>query len=86
MSETDGELFEAFEPTQEEFDALFDLQKAVDDEFPDTFGISNAQGSDRKAQAIGELQEQIRQALGPARFAEYQMAQDFGYQQMCRVA
>jgi hypothetical protein len=53
---------------------------------PDTFGISNAQESARKAEAIAELQEQILKTLGPERFAEYQMAQDFAYQQMYRFA
>jgi hypothetical protein len=30
---------EAFEPSKSEFDAIVDLQKAVDDEFPGTFGF-----------------------------------------------
>ena len=79
---------EAFEPSKSEFDAIFDLQKEVDDEFPGTFvfGIPYAQESTRMAEAIGELQDQIRQTLGPERFAEYQMAQDFAYQQIYRVA
>ena len=89
MSPTARQLvnqLEAFEPSKEEFDALFDLQKAVDDEFPETFGISDAEERAREAEAIGELQEQIRQTLSPERFADYQMAQDFAYQQIHRVA
>jgi len=88
MSPTARQLvnqLEAFEPSKAEFDALFDLQKAVDDEFPDTFGISNAEESARKDEAVGKLQEQIRQTLSPERFADYQMAQDYAYQQIHRV-
>ncbi|HSH15501.1 MAG TPA: hypothetical protein VLD18_05665, partial [Verrucomicrobiae bacterium] len=41
---------------------------------------------DRQREAQDQLNERIRQTLGHERYMEYQRAQDYGYQQLHRIA
>jgi hypothetical protein len=70
----------AMDPTEEEFIALYKLRAAHERE---------RQSSDAKSTPnfdTEKMQEQIKQTLGPERYAEYQLAQDFAYQVTHRFA
>ena len=77
----------AFEPTEQEFLSVFRLQKAFDDEFSMiTEGDESPAERAKRAEAWKQLQEQIKQTLGTQRYADYEVAKDFAYQQMYHVA
>lgn len=67
----------AFDPTEEEYRALFQIQHAVDAQFADgrTANLTQEQRRQRRdlAAATGE---QIKAVLSPERFAEYQLKTD----------
>ena len=68
------------ELTAEEFKAAYRLRKKFDEQFED-----GADGPERD-KAKKQLEDQLRTALGGARFAEFQRAQDPDFQQFHRVA
>ncbi len=83
-----------FEPTEQEFIALFKLRREYEDKFP-MFPMANPDdltAAERRAKreaaeaAEQQLQEQIKQTLGAQRYADYEIAQDYAYEQMYRVA
>ncbi|GDY19049.1 hypothetical protein LBMAG56_03940 [Verrucomicrobiota bacterium] len=67
------------ELTADEFKAVFRLRKAFDEQFED-----GADGPERES-AKKQLEDQMRTALGGARFAEFQRAQDPDFQNFHRV-
>ena len=76
-----------FEPTEQEFLELFKKRKAYDDEFgmPGMTALSKTDKEKADA-AKKELDSQIKTALGDTRYADYERAQDFNFQNMYRVA
>jgi hypothetical protein len=97
MSDTTGTLrgqLVGFEPTEQEFIALFKLRREYDDKFP-AFPMPNLDdltAAERRAKneaaeaAKQQLEEQIKQTLGAQRYADYEIAQDDDYGQIYRVA
>ena len=85
---------DAFEATEQEFITLYKLLKAFEEQFPESPPVNpeDLTAAERRArreaaeEAERELQEQIKLALGPERYAEYQPAQNPIYQQMFRIA
>lgn len=79
----------AFEPSESEFRAIFALQREFDEQFARP-GAAGFNGFDDRAQerraAEQKLGEQLRTALGEARYAEFQRAQDQGYRAAVRIA
>jgi hypothetical protein len=77
----------AFEPTEQEFIALYKLQKTQDESLSamnrDATGAE--QRVDREA-AARQLQEQIRNTLGAERYVDYELAQDHAFQQTYQAA
>jgi hypothetical protein len=79
----------AFDVTEQEFRSLFQLQQAFDDRFG---GISygpfaqSPESVKARNDARGELNNQIKAALGDDRYAEYKRATDYTYQQTSRLA
>lgn len=65
----------AFDPTESEYRALFQLQQTVDDQFPPVSTLSVEQRTQR-TQALAKLQPQIETALGASRYAEYKETTD----------
>lgn len=66
---------EALKPTMTEFAAVLPLQQAFDAKHGEyTMAESAERTADKK-----QLDEQIKSALGEARFAEYQRSQDYDY-------
>lgn len=75
-----------FDPTQAEFDKIFDTRKKFDDEYSLMGGAgATKEERDKRAAAQKELDAQLKAVLGDARFAEYQRSQDWSYQTIYRV-
>src|SRR5439155_9183692 len=78
----------------QEYVTLFKLRKEYEDKFPDSPMVNpdDLTAAERRAKreageaAEQQLQEQIKQTLGAERRADYEMAQDYAYQQMYRAA
>ncbi len=69
-----------FNPTESEFREIFELQRVVDAKLP------FAKSTEEKATAQREVQEQIKQHLGDARYAEYERAQNPDFRSACVFA
>jgi hypothetical protein len=76
-----------FDPNEEEFMKVFQLRKSFDDQFS-PLGIANEKEEDQKKRKEAEtlLKDQIKQSLGETRYADYERAQDYGFQQMLKAA
>ncbi|MFM1768433.1 MAG: hypothetical protein RJA22_962 [Verrucomicrobiota bacterium] len=79
-----------FQPTEQEFRAVFQLQKAFDDRFGagPLPADPASQAARARAEAAGQaaLDREVQQALGPARFGEYLRAQDEDYRGLLQVS
>ncbi|MBL9127196.1 MAG: hypothetical protein JNL97_06100 [Verrucomicrobiales bacterium] len=76
-----------FDPSEEEFMKVFKLKDAFDQEYTQFGGANETEAEQRKrAEATSQLNERIREALGPERYADYERAQDYGYQQLYQIA
>jgi len=85
MSETASSVrqqLQGFEPTEDEFVSIFNLRKTVDDEANLSTGNDSAAERTRRQEAEKQRKEQIKQLLGPQRFADYEMALETGFQFM----
>ena len=72
---------EGFNPTEQEYIAVFKLRKAFDEGFPAGRFFSETEAEQAKrAEAEKQMQEQIKQALGAERYADYEMARDNDFQ------
>lgn len=69
---------EYFKPTMAEFQAVLPLQQAFDAKYPGRAYFISLSDDQRRADDR-QLAEQIKTALGEARYAEYQRAQDGDY-------
>ncbi|MFA6289232.1 MAG: hypothetical protein WC661_17755 [Opitutaceae bacterium] len=76
----------SFAPTEEEFRALYPLQKSIDENFPQD-GTNNDPAFWQKRQdAEKAMKEQLRQQLSPERFAEYERSRNWDYQNLKNLA
>jgi hypothetical protein len=92
-SETAGNLrvqLNGFQPSQDEFVRIFQLQKAYDDQFGLGFDLNDDRAMANRARAEYSAQQalenEMKQVLGPQRFAEYQRAQDGDYRALLQIA
>ena len=69
-----------FDPSEEEFRTVFKLKRAFDEEYGE-MGI-NPDLLEEQLKAQKTLNEQIRQSLGDERYADYERAQDYQFQQI----
>ena len=75
-----------FEPSEEEFLAMFKLREEFDREYsPMMLADATEAEQAEHRQAQDQLKEQIRTALGDERYADYERAQDYQYQQLHRI-
>lgn len=80
------EQLRGFEASREEFEQLFDLTRqlaAVDQEDAAPGGPSL---EERREAARLELEQKIKETLGPTRYADYQRSQDADYQTLYSLA
>lgn len=76
-----------WDPGEEEFLQVFDLRKAFDEEFgPYSMGNEDAEERQQRQQAETELKAAIKEAIGDDRYAAYERAQDWNFQQIVRAA
>ena len=69
-----------FDPSEEEVRTVFKLNRAFDEEYGE-IGI-NLDLLEEQLKAQKTLNEQIRQSLGDERYADYERAQDYQFQQI----
>jgi hypothetical protein len=75
----------AFNATEQEFRALFKLKSAFDDQFGNYRGGASEEQMRARSEAQKQLNEQIKVALGPERYTEYQRAIDYNYRQTTQL-
>lgn len=80
----------SFDPTEQEFRTLFQLQRAFDDQYqsPMLAGApteAQRQMMMQRAEAQNQLTEQIKTTLGDQRYADYQRSIDYNYQQTSKL-
>ncbi len=69
----------AFDPSETEFRAVFQLQRAFDDRFAPMYGQPSQEEMRLRSEAQRQLNDQIKAALGPARAKDYERATDYEY-------
>ena len=76
----------SFDPTEQEYRDVFKVKKKFDDEFG-FVGIPPTDKAEREKfeAAKKELDTQLKQTLGEARYTDYERAQDFVYQGLFRI-
>ena len=75
----------AFNPSEEEFRAIFKLQAQFDEQFGRSYGMLPADEERRRSEAQKQLNEQIKAALGPVRGPDYERANDYYYRQTSQL-
>ena len=77
-----------YEPNEKEFLDVFKLRKSFDDEFSMMVqpGDLPKDEQDKRAAADKKLKADIKESLGEQRYAEYERAQDYNFQQMINAA
>lgn len=76
-----------FDPSQKEFVEVFNLRKEFDDKHS-MFGRGNETPDEAKLRQADEkaLKEALKETLGAERYADYEMAQDWTFQEANRAA
>ncbi len=76
----------SFDPNEQEFRAAFKARKKLDDEFGFT-GVPPSDKAEREKYDAAKkaMETELKQTLGETRFADYERAQDFVYQNLYRV-
>jgi hypothetical protein len=78
-----------FQPSEEEFRKVFRLQRTFDESYDQAFDARDDAAMAGKAETQQTAQEalnaEIRKILGPARYAEYQRAQDTDYRSLLQL-
>lgn len=76
-----------FDPSEEEFMKVFKLRESFDSEFsPMTRGSETDEQRKAREAAEKKLKEDIKSSLGEQRYADYERAQDWNFQQIQRAA
>lgn len=74
-----------FDPTEDEFLSVFKLNHTFSESYDAEYGVTpdeNAEHRDQRKADREQLNEQIRQALGDERYADYERAQDYKFQEI----
>lgn len=76
-----------FEPSEQEFTSIYKLRKGFDDEFSMmNYGDESEAERKKRAEAEKQVNAQVKELLGDARYADYEMAKDWQFQQIHRAA
>lgn len=75
----------AFDATEQEFRTLYQLRAAFDDRLGAYYAAPSQEEMKARADAQQELNQQIKAALGDERYADYQRATDYNYQQTSKL-
>jgi hypothetical protein len=76
----------SFEPSEQEFRDVFNAKKKFDDEFS-PYGMLGNDPADqeKRAAAQKDLDSQLKTILGDSRYADYERAQDYNYQNLYKI-
>ena len=77
-----------FDPSEKEFRALFRLRQQQDEFNASLSGLTGADqaAQQKRAEASQQMEQQIKAALGDARYSEYQRSQDSGFRTLTQLA
>lgn len=70
-----------FDGTEQEFLAIYNAQSAYDARFGPMYSRPSEDEMKARSAAQNDMENQIKAALGPDRYAEYQKTNDYNYQQ-----
>ncbi len=75
----------AFNPTEEEYRAIFKLRQPFDEQFSFYSGILGQDQMRRRIEAEKQMTDQIKALLGPERGAAYERTTDYSYRQTAQL-
>ncbi len=76
----------AFDVTEQEFRTLYEIQRPFDEQFNiQQTGPMSQEQMRQRSEAQKQLNEQIKAALGPDRYAQYEKATDYSYRQTSQL-
>lgn len=75
----------AFNPTEQEFRALYRLRREFGERNPPITGPLGPEEMQARSKAEQQLQEQMKLALGPVRAVEFERANDYNYRQASQL-
>ena len=75
----------AFNATEQEFRSLFKLKSAFEEQFGVFRGGASEEQMRARSEAQKQLNDQIKLALGPERFTEYQRGTDYNFRQTTQL-
>lgn len=75
----------AFDPTEQEFRAIFRLRQAFDERYGQNWGMLPVAEQRARHAAEEQLEKDLRAALGETRYADYERANDYDYQQITHL-
>lgn len=78
-------MLSAFEPSEQEFRAIFALQADFDQRFGRLFGMPSPDEQRARSEAQRQLTEQIKANLTPERAAAYERSQNYDYRQAAQL-
>ncbi len=78
-------MLAAFEPSEQEFRAIFALQADFDQRFGRLFGLPSPDQQRTRSEAQRQLTEQIKASLPPDRAAAYERSQNYDYRQAAQL-
>lgn len=75
----------AFNPSEEEFRAIFKLRQQIDEQFPTSGGFLSQEQMRQRQEAMQNLNRQLTAQFGPDRGAEYARATNYDYRQTSQL-
>ena len=75
----------AFDASEQEYRAIFQIQQAFDEKYGRMYGGSSQEEMKARMEAQKQLTEDIKTALGPDRATDYQRATDYSYRQTSQL-
>jgi hypothetical protein len=76
----------AFNPSEQEFRAIFALQKQLTERLGSPFTDRSASQRDAHTKAQTEIDAQVKQLLSPERYEDYTRAKDYDYRTLYQIA
>lgn len=75
-----------FAPTEAEFRSIFALQNELTQKYGSSYSRLDPEQRSQRMKDQQAMNQKIKQALGEARYTEYERAQDFGYRAATQIA
>lgn len=77
-----------FNPTEEEFRSIFEIQQAFDESYPSQYGTMSMDPEEQAAMQLArqEMEGSLKEKLGEARYQDYQKAQDYSYRALTQLS